>query len=527
MCGRRIRRRLAALTHRDLRLFFVGEATSLLGSSMASLALAFAVLGGGGTQSDLGYVMAARILPMVVLLPIAGVAGDRLGPRRVMVAADVLRCVTQATLAGLLLTGHSSVWALVALVAVWGAGEAFSMPARGALIPRVAGSGLVYEGKVRDANALAGLAQSAASVCGPAIAGVAVAVMGPGAVIGLDAGTYAVSAVALTLLRLSGHTAAPAGGGPTGGPEVHLQGFPGAPGGGDGDAERDLRSDTGGDHDRRGPCERGPREQELRERGAQGPRGRGPRERGPRERRPQERGLQEQGKERGPRGGGLREGWEHFRSRPWLWITTLQFTLFNMLVWAPFLVLGPVVAHERLGGAGAWGLIMACYGCGAVGGGFAMMGGRVVRRPLVVATVATFGWALPSAAVGAGAPALVVAGAALVAGAGSAVCGTLYATTNQEYLPVGVLARVTSLTSMGAFALGPAGLAAAGPAASAAGVTAVLGFGAIWQVVAGCVVLAVPSVRNLPAASARRESGEPEIEKDGAATSPYEEPARR
>ncbi|WP_248963977.1 hypothetical protein [Sphaerisporangium perillae] len=186
----------------------------------------------------------------------------------------------------------------------------------------------------------------------------------------------------------------------------------------------------------------------------------------------------------------------------------MQFTLFNLLVWAPFLVLGPVVAEERLGGAGAWGLVMACYGAGAVCGGLAMMGGRVPRRPLLVATVATFGWALPSAAIAAGLSPAAIAGAALVAGAGSAVCGTLYATTNQQYLPAGVLARITSLTTVGAFVLGPVGLAAAGPVASVAGVTAVLGFGAVWQAIAGFVVLAVPDVRNLPAGGARERSAE-------------------
>jgi hypothetical protein len=404
------RRRLAALSHRDLRLFFIGEATSMLGSSMSSLAVAFAVLDSGGTQSDLGYVMAARIVPMVVFLLAGGVIADRLGPRRIMLAADALRCVTQAILAGLLLFGHPAIWMFIVLVAIWGAGEAFYTPARGALIPRVVAGGASYDGKLRDANALAGLAQSMASVGGPAIAGVVVAVAGPGAVVALDAGTYAVSVMALALLRVPGRVAGLAG-----------------------SSDRQA----------------------------------------------------------------LREGWEQFRSRTWLWVTTLQFTLFNLLVWAPFLVLGPVVAHERLGGARDWGLIMAVYGAGAVIGGVAMMGGRVPGRPLVVATVATFGWALPSGAIAAGMPAIVIAGAALIAGAGAAVCGALYATTNQQNVPAGVLARITSLTTMGAFVLGPIGLASAGPVASAIGITALLGFGAVWQLAASSVVLAVPDVRNL------------------------------
>jgi len=404
------RTRLAALAHHDLRLFFIGESASLLGSSMATVAVTFAVLDGGGTEADLGYVMAARIVPMVVLMLVGGAVADRFGPRRVMIASDVLRCVVQAVLAALLLTGRPAVWTFVVLLATWGAGESFYAPARGALIPQIAAGGEPYEGKLRDANALAGMAGSLASVAGPALAGIAVATAGSGVVVAVDALTYVVSAVALLALRVQDRPSRQAG-----------------------------------------------------------------------------------------RGGGaaLLEGWAQFRSRTWLWVTTLQFTLFNLLVWAPFLVLGPVVAHERLGGARDWGLIMAFYGSGAVVGGLASLGGRIPRRPLVVATVATAGWALPSGAIAAGLPVMSVAGAAFVAGIGSAVCGMLYATTNQRHLPAEVMARITSLTTVGAFALGPLGLAAAGPVAALAGTTAVLGFGAIWQITTGLVVLAVPHVRRL------------------------------
>ncbi|GII62456.1 MFS transporter [Sphaerisporangium krabiense] len=407
--GKWARGRLAALAYRDLRLFFAGEATSLLGSSMAALAVTFAVLDTGGTQTELGVIMAARIVPMVALLPLGGVVADRVGPRRVMIAADVLRGASQAVLAAALFLGRPSIWTFVAAAVVWGTGEAFAMPARGGLIPRLADSGTPYEGKLRDANALSGLAQSLANVGGPVLAGAVMAGAGASVVVALDAATYAAGAVALAKLRVSDAPVPSSGG----------------------------------------------------EKGA------------------------------------MRQGWDHFRARTWLWVTTVQFTLFNVLVWAPFLVLGPVVAHERLGGAQGWGLIMSLYGAGAMAGGLAMVGGRVPRRPLVVATVATFGWALPSGALAAGLSTPVVAVAALVAGAGSAVCGALYATTNQQHVPPEVLARITSLTGVGAFALGPVGLAAAGPVAAVAGVTTVLCFGAVWQLVAGAAVLAVPDVRRL------------------------------
>ncbi|WP_395295619.1 MFS transporter [Kitasatospora hibisci] len=190
----------------------------------------------------------------------------------------------------------------------------------------------------------------------------------------------------------------------------------------------------------------------------------------------------------------LREGWSEFRSRTWLWVTTVQMAFFNLLVWAPFLVLGPLTAQRELGGARAWGLVMAAYGVGAVLGGLLMLGRRPAR-PLAVATVATLGWALPSAALAAGAPLLWTAAAALVAGLGSAVCGALYETTMQRWVPGDVLARVTAFGGLGAFVLGPLGLAAAGPLAERVGAGTVLAFGALWQLVSGVTVLAVREVR--------------------------------
>jgi hypothetical protein len=89
----------------------------------------------------------------------------------------------------------------------------------------------------------------------------------------------------------------------------------------------------------------------------------------------------------------------------------------------------------------------------------------------------------------------VVAGA-LVAGVGSAVCGTLFSTTTQRWVPVELLGRLTSFGSLGAFVLGPLGLAAAGPLAARLGTGEVLLLGVVWQVAAGVVVLGVPAVRN-------------------------------
>src|SRR5487761_669961 len=98
--------RLAILRARDFRLFYVGYSASLLGTAMSSVAIAFAVLGNGGTATGLGLVFAANIVPMVAFMLFGGAIADRFGRRPVMLAADVARCAAQGVLAAALQAGH-------------------------------------------------------------------------------------------------------------------------------------------------------------------------------------------------------------------------------------------------------------------------------------------------------------------------------------------------------------------------------------------------------------------------------------
>ncbi len=63
-------RGFAVLRLRDFRIFVAGYAPSTLGTQMAGVALVFAVLDGGGSPATLSYVLAARIVPMVLVLPL-------------------------------------------------------------------------------------------------------------------------------------------------------------------------------------------------------------------------------------------------------------------------------------------------------------------------------------------------------------------------------------------------------------------------------------------------------------------------
>ena len=191
---------LDVLRVRNFRLVLAGKAVSVLGDRMVAVALAFAVLEVGGSASEVGLVLAAATLPMVVSVLAGGVVADRLSRRTVMVAADVLRALTQGVMAALLIAGAAEVWMLAALGALTGIGSGFFNPASTGLLPE-----LVTAEQLQPANALRSSAVSAGEIAGPVIAGVLVAAAGAGVAIAVDAATFVVSALCLVAMRLPTH----------------------------------------------------------------------------------------------------------------------------------------------------------------------------------------------------------------------------------------------------------------------------------------------------------------------------------
>lgn len=196
----------------------------------------------------------------------------------------------------------------------------------------------------------------------------------------------------------------------------------------------------------------------------------------------------------------LREGWSVFAAHPWLWLSTLQFALFNFAVWAPYLVLGPTVSRLDYSGARTWGVALGSWGLGAMVSGLAMVRLRRTRRPLIIGILCTAGYALAPAGLALHLPLPLIAALLVIGGGATQISGVLYATIEQRVLPVDALARVNAYNYLGAFALGPLGLLVAGPVGSAVGYRAVLGFGAFFQLLCTGLLLALPAGRRLPAA---------------------------
>jgi MFS family permease len=192
----------------------------------------------------------------------------------------------------------------------------------------------------------------------------------------------------------------------------------------------------------------------------------------------------------------LAEGWHAFRSRTWLWAIVLQFSFLNAAEQGAFQVLGPVQANEHYGGAGVWGLILACQSVGLICGGLLLLRAKP-QRLLLVATFGILLLAPPAALLGPPAPAVVVAVAAFGMGFGIEVFSVCWDTTMQQQIPGTMLSRVYAYDMLGSVALIPVGFAAVGPIADLIGTRLTLYGAATLVVLVTLPVFAVRDVREL------------------------------
>ncbi len=182
-------RRRPAWAGRNYTLLTASAVVTSLGSNGALIAAAFAVLAAGGGAGDVGLVAAARTLPLVLFLLIGGAVADRLPRHHVMVAANVLNCVSQGAFAVLVLAGEPLLWQMMLLSALGGTGQAFFAPAaEGMLLSSVDGE------QAGRAFAMFRMAMQGSVLGGAALGGAMVAAVGPGWVLAADAAAFALAA---------------------------------------------------------------------------------------------------------------------------------------------------------------------------------------------------------------------------------------------------------------------------------------------------------------------------------------------
>jgi MFS family permease len=380
-------------------MHYAANLVSWLGDGIMALALSFAVLEAGGGITGIGIVVGTKSVALLAVLLFGGVLGDRVPRRAVMMCADIARFVSQGVVAVLVLTGQAQLWHFVVSQLVHGVATALFNPASSGLLPH-----LVSDGHYQQANALRGLSSSVAMVTGPAIAGVLVAVMGPGWALVVDSATFLVSAGFVLAIRVE-----------------HVRPV--------------VRSSF------------------LRD---------------------------------------LADGWVEFRSRTWLWVLVCYASLANML-FAAFVVLGPVISLEAYGGARDWGFVLSAVGIGSAMGGVLALRAKPYR-PLRFAVLASAAFTLAPLGLAAGFAPWALFGLTLLGGVGLTLFNTLWDTAVQENVPKHMLSRVSAYEGLGVNACQPIGQFMAGPIAATIGGVSTLWISGGLQLLAVVVVLLVPSV---------------------------------
>lgn len=182
---------------RAFRLLFIGRTLSALGDAVTPAALAIAVSQATGSSGALAIVLGCATVPRLLLLPIGGVVSDRIGPRRVALAAYLVSCCAQLTVALELIGGAPSLAGIAAAAAVGGGAAAFDGPSASPLVAAT------VDGPARlTANSLVATAVNATWLGGPALAGLLIYTAGAGWAFVFDAATFAVGAALLSALRV-------------------------------------------------------------------------------------------------------------------------------------------------------------------------------------------------------------------------------------------------------------------------------------------------------------------------------------
>ncbi|MEW5762045.1 MAG: MFS transporter [Bacillota bacterium] len=202
-------RPLAALRHRNYRLYWTGQCVSVIGTWMQNVAQSWLVLELTNSAFLLGLVGVAQFAPILLFSLFGGVIADRLPRRRLIVLTQSAMMVLAFVLGILVLTGKVRYTHVVVLAALMGTLNAVDMPARQSFIIELVGRRDLMNGIALHSSLF-----NTARVVGPALAGLVIARFGLAVCFLVNAASYVAVLVQLLRLRLPAGRERPVGGGP-------------------------------------------------------------------------------------------------------------------------------------------------------------------------------------------------------------------------------------------------------------------------------------------------------------------------
>ena len=185
-----------SLRHRAYRLYFTGQVVSTIGTWSQKVAQVWLVLELTGSGTMLGVTAGLQQAPTLLLTPWAGLLADRLDRRHMLLATNMAGGGTAVLLAGLAITDHLGIAAVMALATASGVVDAMDKPVRHTFAADV-----VPPSDVTNAVALNATMFNAGKVLGPAAAGLGISLVGVGACFAFNAASYVVMVAALLRIR--------------------------------------------------------------------------------------------------------------------------------------------------------------------------------------------------------------------------------------------------------------------------------------------------------------------------------------
>ncbi|CAB4591252.1 MAG: MFS transporter [Actinobacteria bacterium] len=184
--------------HSGFSSLAISRFISNVGNGISPVALAFGVLAlPGATGTDLSIVMAARMFPMIALMLFGGVVGDRFKRNRIVGGADILGSGFAAVSAISLIVGHSSVFLLALMGALFGILNALWWPAMSGVLPEI-----LPKQKLQNGNAVISMTTNIGYVIGALIGGTMVTAFGSGWALLVDAITFLIAGILVWNLDL-------------------------------------------------------------------------------------------------------------------------------------------------------------------------------------------------------------------------------------------------------------------------------------------------------------------------------------
>ncbi|MBH0121071.1 MFS transporter [Rhodococcus sp. CX] len=185
----------AAMRGANFRRYISGQAVSLVGTWMQTVAQSWLVLELTGSGTAIGVVLALQTVPMLLLGPYGGVVADRVDKRKLMIGLQTMMGLQALVLGLLTVTGTVQLWHVWVLATLLGLNQCFENPARQSFMLEMVGPD-----DLRNAVSLQSVLASCSRMIGPAVAGLVIAAGGLGVCFLLNAASFV--AVVASLLRL-------------------------------------------------------------------------------------------------------------------------------------------------------------------------------------------------------------------------------------------------------------------------------------------------------------------------------------